>query len=146
MEYFMFSYAFNRSDAKIKISSIAQPIKEHLLKLIFWGNLDDFWIDDIIDCLDQIQDIKLIKKQKLKKEHYFDFMFDSIFGDNDRHYFYTRALNRLKKKMRVPPVNVIDCEKFDNMLKFLYHEFAVLLETKNLSDEKIKSLIHECIL
>jgi hypothetical protein len=124
----IFEMAFDRKDVESKITSLSEPITEHLIKVLKWE--DDInkqkHLRDIDGWLFKVQRLNLRKNRKPTSHEYFEWLFSDVVQDEI-------TLNRWIKGMHqysTLPVNREDQEVFD-IIKAIYYKVSFDLETNS---------------
>jgi hypothetical protein len=124
----IFEMAFDRKDVEAKITSLSEPITEHLIKVLKWEDDTDKHkhLRDIDGWLYKVQRLKLRKNRKPTSHEYFEWLFTDVVQDEI-------TLNRWIKGMHqysTLPVSREDQEVFD-IIKAIYYKVSFDLETNS---------------
>ena len=124
----VFEMAFDRKDVEAKITSLSEPITEHLIKVLKWQ--DDTnknkHLRDIDACLYKVQRLKLRKNRNPSNHEYFEWLFTDVVQDEV-------TLNRWIKGMYQYsnlPILKKDEEVFD-IIKAIYYKISFDLEANS---------------
>jgi hypothetical protein len=124
----IFEMAFDRKDVEAKITSLSEPITEHLIKVLKWQ--DDAnkqkHLRDIDSWLYKVQRLKLRKNRKPSNHEYFEWLFTDVVQDE---ITLSRWIKGMYQYSTLPVLREND-EIFD-IIKAIYYKVSFDLETNS---------------
>lgn len=93
---YIFEMAFDRKDVESKITSISDPIIEHLVKVLKWDDSINYnkHIGDINRWIFQIQRLKMKGNRKPTQHDYYTWMFEDVAQDELTISRFIKGLHR----------------------------------------------------
>jgi hypothetical protein len=92
----IFEMAFGRADIEAKITSISDPIVEHLVKVLKWEDAVNYnkHLGDINNWMFQIQRLKIKGNKKPSQHDYYTWMFEDVAQDELTISRFIKGLHR----------------------------------------------------
>ena len=77
---YIFEMAFDRKDVEARITSLSDPVVEHLIKMLKWKDDVNYekHLGDINSWIFQIQRLKMRGNRKPSQHDYYTWMFDDV--------------------------------------------------------------------
>jgi len=115
---YIFEMAFDRKDVEARITSIADPIVEHLVKALKWEDPVNYekHLGDINNWLFQIQRLKMKNNKKPTQHDYYTWMFTDVAQDELTISRFVKGLHRYHHL----PIIKTDDEVFNIIKNILY--------------------------
>ena len=142
--------SFDKKKAEEKIEGLGGPVREHFIKLLFYGDIERKWKNDIAIWLFKIQEVSIKPKLKLfnKKQYYRMLYADPMENRSARNF--KRELDILEMSVKAPPrFTVQDIERnynsWNDIFEKMYFKISELLSKDEMEKEEAIKIINQFI-
>jgi len=142
--------SFDKKKAEEKIEKLGGPVREHFIKLLFFGDIEHKWKNDIAIWLFKIQDVSIKPKLKLfSKKQYFRMLYADPMEKWPAKNFI-RWFDFYKSNIKSPPrFTVKDIKKNHNswnaIFEKTYSKISELLSKDEIEKEEVIKIVNQFI-